>query len=194
VDPTEINVDNSNLYLYVMNDSMILIDQNKFQTGDDRGNAGDGNGGDAVQFFQWMAQEGRYLAALNQKELLEEARIDARLNSEYGTEVCDFAKEMIIETTQSVLTKYHIYIYLEIRVGVLNVGIDVTIHFPGLNGGRPPEFGSGNPGEAWGQASVGRPVAPYPTLQIHIVSGGSNFIVNPAPPPGLGTPGLLFPN
>ena len=192
--PTEINVDSSNLYLFVMNDSMILIDQNESQTGGDGGNVGDDNGGDAIQFFQWMAQEGRYLAALNQKELLEEARNDARLISEYGTEVCDLAKQMIIDMTQSILKKYHIYIHLGNRVGVLHLRIDITIHFPGLNGGRPPEFGSGNPGEEWGQAWVGQPVAPNHTPQIHFGPGGSIFIVNPAPPPGLGTPGILFPD
>ncbi len=191
LDPTEYQAGDSNLYRFVFNDVMNLLDINGFQAG---GGGGGGGGGNADQFFIWMAREGQFLAALDQRELLGEARNDARLISEYGTEVCDLAKQMIIDMTQSILKKYHIYIHLGNRVGVLHLRIDITIHFPGLNGGRPPEFGSGNPGEEWGQAWVGQPVAPNHTPQIHFGPGGSIFIVNPAPPPGLGTPGILFPD
>ena len=140
---------------------------------------GTGGGGPdlANPIIAQIAQQGQLMAAQDQAGILQDAKTDARIVIDYGKSVASSAQSMIVHMIKSLIRKYRLYIHGGSRFGDPNLTVNIVIHFPGMNGGRSPEYGPITQGSEWGQGWVGAPSTPtsvqppQPVSDIGILTG-----------------------
>ena len=122
-----------------------------------------------IKIAHWGQKQGNTY----ENGIINQARQDDGLVSDFGKEVCATATTMITHMVLNDLKKYHNYLRCGFH-GTLPIHNQIVIHIS-QGGYSGTKYGSGSPGDQWGQGWVGGPDTQKTPPKIY-GSGWGGFI------------------